>query len=259
MSIATEIQRLQQAKAYIKSAIEEKGVTVGDGTIDTYAEKISEISVGGSGDYEQGYEDGKQEEYDRFWNAVQDNGNRTDYTTAFYSQTWNDTTFNPKYAMKPTEAREMFRNSHITSKEKFANIDFSVNKNFYMTFQQGHIVELPIIDASNGTDFYYMCQGCYTLKSIEKLILSDKATRFEGAFSGCGYLENIIIEGVIPQKIDFGSSPLLNDASIQSIIDHLKDLTGGTVQTLTLHATVGGKLTDEQKATITAKNWTLVY
>ena len=46
MSIANEIQRLQSAKADIKSAIEEKGVTVGDGTIDIYAEKISEISVG---------------------------------------------------------------------------------------------------------------------------------------------------------------------------------------------------------------------
>jgi hypothetical protein len=49
MSIATEIQRLQGAKANIKNAIEQKGVTVGDGTIDTYAEKISEISGGGGG------------------------------------------------------------------------------------------------------------------------------------------------------------------------------------------------------------------
>ena len=55
MSIATEIERLQTAKADIKAAIEEKGVTVGDGTIDTYAQKIGEIS---SGDYKQGYEDG---------------------------------------------------------------------------------------------------------------------------------------------------------------------------------------------------------
>ena len=47
MSIANEIQRLQSAKADIKAAIEQKGVTVGDGTIDTYVEKISEISSGG--------------------------------------------------------------------------------------------------------------------------------------------------------------------------------------------------------------------
>lgn len=56
MSIATEIERLQTSKAAIKTAIEEKGVIVGDGTIDTYAEKIDEIE---SGDYDQGYEDGK--------------------------------------------------------------------------------------------------------------------------------------------------------------------------------------------------------
>jgi hypothetical protein len=46
---------------------------------------------------------------------------------------------------------------------------------------------------------------------------------------------------------------------MQSIIDHLKDLTGQTPQKLTFHATAGGKLTDVQKAAITAKNWTLVY
>ena len=48
MSIATEIQRLQTAKANIKTAIENKGVIVGDGTIDIYAEKIGEILGGGS-------------------------------------------------------------------------------------------------------------------------------------------------------------------------------------------------------------------
>ena len=35
MSVASEIARLQNAKASIKTSIENKGVTVGDGTIDT--------------------------------------------------------------------------------------------------------------------------------------------------------------------------------------------------------------------------------
>lgn len=48
MSVSTEIQRLQQAKNDIKTAIENKGVTVGDGTLDTYAEKIVEIAGGGN-------------------------------------------------------------------------------------------------------------------------------------------------------------------------------------------------------------------
>lgn len=44
MSIADEITRLQTAKANIKAAIESKGVVVGDETIDTFAEKIVQIS-----------------------------------------------------------------------------------------------------------------------------------------------------------------------------------------------------------------------
>ena len=51
----------------------------------------------------------------------------------------------------------------------------------------------------------------------------------------------------------------LSDETIQSIIDGLADLTEQTTQTITFYATVGAKLTDEQKATITAKNWTLAY
>ncbi len=46
MSIATEITRISDAKAAIKAAIEDKGVTVGSGTIDTYAERIADIPSG---------------------------------------------------------------------------------------------------------------------------------------------------------------------------------------------------------------------
>jgi hypothetical protein len=46
MSIANEIKRLQNAKADIKQAIENKGVSVGNNLIDTYAEKINQIQTG---------------------------------------------------------------------------------------------------------------------------------------------------------------------------------------------------------------------
>ena len=50
MSIASEITRLQSAKASVKSAIEAKGVTVPPTSkLDDYAEYISEISGGGGG------------------------------------------------------------------------------------------------------------------------------------------------------------------------------------------------------------------
>ena len=46
MSIANEITRLQNAKTSIKTSIENKGVTVGDGTLNTYASKIDAIKTG---------------------------------------------------------------------------------------------------------------------------------------------------------------------------------------------------------------------
>lgn len=48
MTIAENLQRIQTAKTDIKTAIENKGVNVGDITIDGYAAKIDEITVGGS-------------------------------------------------------------------------------------------------------------------------------------------------------------------------------------------------------------------
>lgn len=45
MSIRSQISRLKNAKASIKTAIENKRVTVGNETIDTYASKINEIDT----------------------------------------------------------------------------------------------------------------------------------------------------------------------------------------------------------------------
>lgn len=57
-------------------------------------------------------------------------------------------------------------------------------------------------------------------------------------------------------SIRFTVSSLLSAESVQSIIDGLADLTEADAQTITFHSSI--ILTDEQKATITSKNWTLV-
>lgn len=50
MSVATEIQRLQTAKADLKTAIEGKGITVPSSTtLDGYATLVGQISSGGGG------------------------------------------------------------------------------------------------------------------------------------------------------------------------------------------------------------------
>lgn len=60
----------------------------------------------------------------------------------------------------------------------------------------------------------------------------------------------------IKKSLEFGQSYNLTADSVQSIVDGLADLTGQTTQTLTLHKNIA--LTDDQKATISGKNWTLV-
>jgi len=96
------------------------------------------------------------------------------------------------------------------------------------------------------------------IKRIPKLIFRG-ATNVTNMFSGCPKLEELNCEGEIPLSISFANCDKLTGASVQSIIDCLKDLTGQTAQALTLHATVGAKLTEAQKETIAAKNWTLAY
>ena len=49
------------------------------------------------------------------------------------------------------------------------------------------------------------------------------------------------------------------EESHATICDHLKDLTGEATKSLKFHPDVGAKLTQIQKAAITAKNWVLVY
>lgn len=106
-----------------------------------------------------------------------------------------------------------------------------------------------------GGNFFGECTA------LEEVILGCEEFPMIGnsqnSFNNCKALVRLRYIGTISTSISFAQSPLLDDASIQGIVDALAEV--ATAQTLTLHATVGAKLTDAQKATITAKNWTLVY
>jgi hypothetical protein len=75
-------------------------------------------------------------------------------------------------------------------------------------------------------------------------------------FIGCFELREIrFIEGCLLYAPNFEHNDKLSAESIQSIIDGLA--TVETAKTLTLHADVKAKLTEQQLATITGKNWNL--
>ena len=118
---------------------------------------------------------------------------------------------------------------------------------------------VPSLDLRKVTTIQNMFIYSSAIVEIGEMEIPN-VTNATNAFNGCSALERIsFVPGCIKVSIGFPTSNLLDDPSIQSIIDGLADLTGETQQTLTFHATVGGKLTEDQKAQIAAKNWNLVY
>ena len=76
----------------------------------------------------------------------------------------------------------------------------------------------------------------------------------------CNSLEEIrIVPGSIHDNLSFNTSGKLSAESVQSIFDGLADLTGATAKTLTFSTSTGRNLTEEQKASASAKNWTIAY
>ncbi len=132
-------------------------------------------------------------------------------------------------------------------------------------FRGGNMLE--VIDFSElgegGLKLTYM-NGAFSanqkLISILGEIDFSEAVNVSSSFEDCFELREIRFkEGTLKKSLSIVNSSKLSDDSIQSAIDGLADMTDGTAQTLTLHATVGGKLADAQKAAATAKNWTIVY
>lgn len=220
-----------------------------------------ELDAAVSNGYDAGVEDGKQAEWNAFWDAFQDNGNRTEYGYAFRTTCWTDENFRPKYPfiLGRYGAYQMFQGTGITDFTRDGIVlDFSeaVDMRYIFADTKNTEMKLPTIDMSSASATYQTF-GNYWGKDLSVILREE--TDYSDTFAGTLYLENLSINGTISKAIKLKDSSLLSDESIQSVINALKDLTGATAQTLTLHATVGAKLTDAQKATITAKNWTLVY
>ena len=120
---------------------------------------------------------------------------------------------------------------------------------------------IPSLDLRKATNVYGLFVSC-SAEEIGELdissITSEPAMR--DMFKNCNYLKKVcFVPGCIKFDISFVHCSKLEDSAVQSIIDGLADLTGQTAQTLTLHPTVGARLTAEQKAAIAAKNWSVVY
>lgn len=85
----------------------------------------------------------------------------------------------------------------------------------------------------------------------------SECTNLSFAFHATALMDIEFVPNTITTDIRFPSG-YLSEASKESIINGLVDLTGSTTKTITLNG-VGRNLTDDQKERISAKNWTLAY
>ena len=128
----------------------------------------------------------------------------------------------------------------------------SVTNNTYKNLK---IIEIKG-DTSGVTTFINAFTGRTDLEEIQGVLNFSSANSVTNTFNNCPKLIKIqMFKNSLSISCNLSSSPLLSNESIQSIIDGLA--TVETSQTLTLHADVKAKLTEEQLTTITSKNWTL--
>ena len=126
-------------------------------------------------------------------------------------------------------------------------------------------------DTSNVTSMNNMFYGCSSLQTLDVSGWdTSNVTNINSMFYSCKKLTTLIggrtIDEIISNnisalnglKININlSSTILDRASLRALINGLADLTGSTSQKLTLGSTLTAKLTEEDIAIATSKNWTI--
>ena len=193
------------------------------------------------------YEAGKKSQYDEFWDAYQDGGDRKDYLYAFVRKGWNDITYNPKYDMNITSAGVAFQGSLITDTKKAINLNIADTEACAVFYAAQALERIPELNLQKDIYFAYTAfQNCKNL--IEINIVG------EGKM-GCSSTSNT-------QKTIYFDSTKLNADSIISIVNALKDdVTGYTLKFTTAavnDAFEGGETSETWKALKASKpNWTI--
>ena len=129
--------------------------------------------------------------------------------------------------------------------------------NVYNAFNGCKLVtNINVPKLGNNVNTIYQCfNNCYNLQETPNWDLSNVTTT-TNAFKYCYSLVKFNMYGM---KVSFSlsDSTLLSESELVKIFNNLADLTNSSSQTLTLGTTLLAKLTDEEKAIATNKNWTL--
>lgn len=115
---------------------------------------------------------------------------------------------------------------------------------------------VPYVDISSCYSSNTLFDSCYSLRQIERLDMKNINTA-NNMFSGCNLLTEIKEIYNIPVSLNLTSCNYLKCSTLLKILNALVDLSGQASKTLSLGSTNLAKLSDEEKAIATNKNWTL--
>lgn len=216
------------------------------------------------------FDAGKKAEHDAFWDAITDNGNRTNYQYAFWYQ--GVEYLRPNRKIIPTSLTgNLFMYCNKLKKVEAEYFDLSkasigtsgTTSSMYYTFAYCYdLEEIEDIGLSPSYIYSYTFYSCKKLRKIAKITV-DADTRFNNSFAYCTSLEEVLFEGEIGQNgLTLQYSTTLNKASIVSIINCLSTNTSGLTVTLSKtavnNAFEGGSTGSEWLNLIAAKsNWTI--
>ena len=196
----------------------------------------SDVTVDYFGSY------GMQTEYDRFWDAFQQNGTRANYAYAFYGAGWNEAIFRPKYDIVATSLAETFYGSPIKDltsilEKQGVALDTSNCTSLSFVFAHTKITNIPKINMSACTNSSSTFGTSTSLVRIEGIVSSEKTVFDKSTFQNCTAFEHCIFEGTIASDINLQWSKLLDLESLLSLINCLKSFNNSTeewTKTITL-------------------------
>lgn len=143
-----------------------------------------------------------------------------------------------------------FMNTNLERVDFYIANPFTSHNNLFRN--TGKLKYIKGVNMSKSTAARFMFTNS-AIETIEEPLDFSRVSDPMNAFA-CDHLTEVrFVSGTIKKTISFNRCAKLSAQSIQSIIDGLATVT--TAQTLTLNSAI--ILTDEQKATITAKGWTL--
>ena len=210
---------------------------------------------------------------DKFWDAWQDYGNRTDYRYSFagkFGYIYDYIKLN--YDIHPQNASRMFESSNLTEdvviffEKQGVILDFSNTSDFTWAFSNSAITHIGVIDTRSANDIGYIIGNANYLITVDKVILKNDGTQKTNSHSfSCKNIQNITFEGVIGQNIWFSACTKLTTASLLSILTALsKDSTLATGKTITLATAHKAKIESDAACTAQinaaiAAGWTVAY